>query len=253
MRRQSLPHQRIAVPNPRTPPPPTHLTASLTACQHARTSGEIFPMLTIAVVSQKGGSGKTTLALNLAIAAEGRRKRAAVIDLDPQGSATAWGQARQTPTPIVLPARPFDLDDQLESARSQRARLVLIDTAPHAEQPALVAARAADLILIPCRASILDLRAITLSQDIAALARVPAAAVLVGIPARGTIGDEADAALRSRDLEVAPVRIGHRIEFVHAATAAAGVLETQPQGKAAAEIRELHTWVVRGAAKLRRT
>ena len=209
-------------------------------------------MLTIAVVSQKGGSGKSTLALNLAIASEERRKPALVIDLDPQGSASAWGKARDNEAPVVVNTRPADLEEHLETARNHRAKLALIDTAPHAEQPALVAARTADMVLIPCRASILDLRAVTLSQDIAALARARAIAVLVGVPPRGTIADEAEAALSSRQLRVAPTRIGHRIEFVHAATAAAGVIETQPNGKAAAEIRNLHAWLIRQAGKHRR-
>ena len=201
-------------------------------------------MLTIAVVAQKGGSGKTTLALNLAIASECGGRPALVVDLDPQGSAAAWGKGRKADAPVIVPARPADLEETLATARAHRARLVLIDTAPHAEQPALVAARAADQVLIPCRPSILDLRAITVSADIAQLARTPAvAAVLNAVPARGPLADEADQGLRAHGLDVAPVRIGHRMDFVHAATVNAGVLETRPTGKAAQEITRLHSWL----------
>ena len=122
------------------------------------------------------------------------------------------------------------------------AALCLIDTAPHAESPALAAARAADLVLVPCRASILDLRAVTASQAIAQLAGTPASAVLCGVPARGSLADEAQAALEAHGLPVAPVRIGHRAAFVHAVTTGQGVQEYEPQGKATREITCLYEW-----------
>lgn len=209
-------------------------------------------MLTVAVIAQKGGSGKTTLAINLAIAAVRAKQQALVVDLDPQGSAAAWGRARESDAPVIVPARAAELTETLTTAREHGAKFVLIDTAPHAEQPALVAARSADLVLIPCRASILDLRAITVSHDISALANTRAVAVLNGIPPRGTLGDEAETALQSHGLPVAPVRTGHRVDFVHAATSGAGVLETRPTGKAAREITQLYAWLRREARRPQR-
>ena len=70
--------------------------------------------------------------------------------------ALQWGKARKRDTPVVVPTRATDLEDTLTTAREHRAQLAIIDTAPHAEQPALVAARVADLVVIPCRPSILD-------------------------------------------------------------------------------------------------
>ena len=200
-------------------------------------------MLTIALVSQKGGSGKTTLAVNLAVAAEIAGQATLVIDLDPQGSASAWTAGRGAKSPVVTAIQAHALDETLRTAREHEAYLVLIDTAPHAEQAALAAARAADLVLIPCRASLLDLHAVRASYDIAALARTPAVAVLNAVPARGGLANEAQAALAGQGLEVAPVRIGQRADFVHAITAGAGVLEYQAAGKAAEEISRLHAWL----------
>ena len=88
----------------------------------------------------------------------------------------------------------------------------------------------------------LDLRAVGASHDIAKLAGTPAAAVLCGIPARGSLAVEAQSALEAHALPVAPVRIGHRAAFVHAMTSAQGVQEQEPRGKAAREITRLYDW-----------
>src|SRR5215212_1378238 len=115
-------------------------------------------MKTITILSQKGGAGKTTIALHLAVAAELDGQQTAIIDLDPQASATSWGDSRAAETPAVVSAQASRLTQVLEAARKAGATLAIIDTAPHSESAALAAARAADLILIPCRPAILDLR-----------------------------------------------------------------------------------------------
>ncbi len=117
-------------------------------------------MFTVAILSQKGGSGKTTLTLHLAVASGRAGKAAAVIDLDPQASAAGWKDSRPGEAPVVVPVPPSRLPHALQAAKSGGAQLTLIDTAPHAAEAALAAAEAADLILIPCRPGILDLRAI---------------------------------------------------------------------------------------------
>lgn len=206
-------------------------------------------MLTIAVVSQKGGAGKTTLALNLAVASERAGYAALVVDLDPQASAAAWSDSREAETPVVVSAQAARLTEVLATAREHDAQLCIVDTAPHAESAALAAARVADLVLVPCRPSILDLRAVTASRDVAALAGTAAVAVLSAVPPRGSLSSEAQDALRAHNFVVAPIRIGHRAAFVHAATAGQGVQEYEPQGKAAREIARLYEWTYRQASQ----
>ena len=207
-------------------------------------------MLTLAVISQKGGAGKTTLALNLAVASHLAGETALVVDLDPQASAATWHDGRDRDGPLVVPAQAPRLQEVLTTASAHGADVAVIDTAPHSEAAALAAARAADLVLIPCRPGIFDLRAIAASADVAALARTSAVAVLNAVPARGPLADEAAQAIGSdgSGMIVAPPRIGHRVAFVHAATAGLTPLETEADGKAAAEIRDLYDWVRRHAA-----
>lgn len=200
-------------------------------------------MQTIAIIAQKGGAGKTTLALNLASAVEGCGRPAAVIDLDPQQSALSWADHRESDTPTVVSAQPKRLDAVLKAAQEDEIALTIIDTAPAAETSALEAARHADLVLIPCRPGVLDLRAIATTIDSARLAKTPAIGLINAAPPQGSLGDEAAEAIEGYGIEVAPVRLGHRVAFVHALTVSQSVLEWEPNGKAAQEIRQLHDWL----------
>jgi chromosome partitioning protein len=202
-------------------------------------------MKTIAIISQKGGAGKTTLAIHLAVAAEQAGKAAAVIDLDQQASATGWGDHRQADKPAIVSAQASRLHQVLVAAREGGAALAVIDTSPHSESTALAAARSADLILIPCRPAILDLRAIHLTIDLSKLAGKPAAVVLNCIPPRGSLADDAIEAMKVYRVPVCPVRIVNRSVFVHVLTAGLTAQEHEPSGKGAREIRQLYKWVCR--------
>ncbi|MBE9109317.1 AAA family ATPase [Nodosilinea sp. LEGE 07298] len=201
-------------------------------------------MKVLAILSQKGGAGKTTLALNLAVQAEMDGKATAIIDLDPQASATSWGDSRDGEAPTVVSAQASRLSHVLDAAGNAGAHFTIIDSAPHSESTALAAARAADLVLIPCRPAILDLRAIKDTIDIVRLAKVAGAVVLNAVPPRGqSIALEAEQAIASYDMSVVPIHIGQRAAFVHSLTAGQTVQDYEPSGKAANEIRTLYKWL----------
>lgn len=201
-------------------------------------------MIKIAVLSQKGGAGKTTIGLNLGIAAELDNRSAAIIDLDPQTSITQWGDSREDDAPVVVSAQAARLPNILKTCEENGAGFVVIDTAPHAEQSALAAARAVDIVLIPCRPSIVDLRAIGSTIDICRIADTPAFVVLNQTPSRGTLADDAVEAIKGLKVDVAPMQIGQRIAYVHAVTNGQGVMEYEPGGKAAEEIRTLYEFIL---------
>lgn len=200
-------------------------------------------MKTITILSGKGGAGKTTLALHLGVSAEMAGYTAAIIDLDPQASALTWKDNRDSDTPAVVSAQPSRLTQLLKTAELSGADIVFIDTAPHSESASLTAARISELVLIPCRPAILDLRAIGATVDIIRLANVPAIVILNAVPPRTTLADEARAAITSYDIETAPCQLGQRIAFVHALTAGLTAQEYEPNGKAAKEINDLYTYV----------
>jgi chromosome partitioning protein len=207
-------------------------------------------MKTIAIISQKGGAGKTTLALHLAVAAERAGQTAVIIDLDPQASATSWKDSRPGETPAVVSAQSARLQAVLDAAEKGGAAFCIIDTAPHSESAALAAARAADLILIPCRPAILDLRAISNTIDLAKIAGKPVAVVLNSVPPRGSLAEEAAAAVAGYGVDVAPVQIGQRAAFMHALTVGQTAQEYEPAGKGADEVQQLYMWTCKQVGML---
>ena len=198
----------------------------------------------IALIAQKGGAGKTTLALNLACAAAESGDRPAVVDLDPQASACTWAQLRDTEWPAVSSAHAPQLGGALAAVREAGVTVVFIDTAPHAEAAALAAARAADLVLLPCRPGLFDVHAARASRDIASLADTPAVAVLSATPPIGHLATQARDALNSLAIETTSCAVAQRVAHIHAITAGRSVLEHDPASKASVEIRALHDWLV---------
>ena len=201
-------------------------------------------MKTVAILSQKGGTGKTTLALHLAVAAERSDVPVAIIDLDPQASATGWKDSRADESPSVTSIQASRLPKALEVARGAGAGLVIIDSAPHSEDAAVAAAEAADLILIPCRAGILDLRAIATTARIVKITGKPAYVILNTAPPRASsLIADAREAVKQHGLDVAPVVIHQRSAYAHALTAGLTAEEYEPNGKAAEEITALFKWL----------
>ena len=201
-------------------------------------------MKTVAILSQKGGTGKTTLALHLAVAAERAGETAAVIDLDPQASASGWSDARKGESPVVVPVPFARLTHALEAAKGGGATIAFIDTAPHASDAALASAEMADLVLIPCRPGILDLRAIGMTARAVKLAGVPAYVVLNAMPPRApNVLADARAAVEVHGLEVAPVFTQQRAAYAHALIGGQTAQEYEPAGRATEEIGRLYTWM----------
>lgn len=200
-------------------------------------------MKIIAIISQKGGAGKTTLAVHLATAAAAAGHTAAIIDLDPQATAASWGDRRGAPAPEVISGQAARLPSLVNAAQQNGADFLVLDTAPNADQAVSLAARAADLVLIPCRPAAFDLEAIETTLMLAKAAMKPAYVVLNAVPPRSGIGKEAAAGLAARGAQVAPRQLTHRAAFAHGVIDGRTAQEFEPQGKAAEEVEALYTWL----------
>lgn len=199
-------------------------------------------MKTVAIISQKGGVGKTTIALHLAVAAELDGKPAVIIDLDQQASATTWKDLRADDSPVVQPAQANRLGIILDEAKKQGAEFIAIDTSPNSESASLSAARAADLVLIPCRPHLLDLKAIHSSIELARIAKKPFFVVVNAVPPRGSLGKEARSAIATYGAEVAPIELSLRASYYHCLVNGQTAQEYEPNGKAAEETIKLYKW-----------
>jgi len=136
-------------------------------------------MFTISLIGQKGGVGKTTIALGLAVAAARAGHATAIIDLDPQASAAKWKGRRSDENPTVVSAQASRLKQLLDTARTSGVDFVFIDTAGRKDDSALNAARASDLVLIPTRPNILEVETLPEVSDLLRLAGNPPAFVLL--------------------------------------------------------------------------
>ncbi|WP_420383435.1 ParA family partition ATPase [Novosphingobium sp.] len=200
-------------------------------------------MTTIAIVSQKGGSGKTTLAVNLAAVAEAAGQVTLIIDTDPQATASQWGSWRSERAPEVIDSAPPRIQHKVDQAKAQGATFVVIDTPPHADSAASRAVEAADLVLIPCRPSAFDLAAIKTTISLVRLFDKPAFVVFTaGPPHAARMYEEAAELVRSFGIKACPQILPDRAVYRHASAAGASVIEFEPDGKAAAEITALYMW-----------
>ena len=201
------------------------------------------------IVSQKGGSGKTTLALHLAIAAAKERK-VLVIDLDPQQSAERWHAIRQritgTKDDPSIAAGPYQkLPDMLKTARRLGAELVLIDTPPKLDKAIIPSLKVATMVLVPLKSAVLDLQALEDSSDLINLAkaRTKAAVVLNAVPTgqhRETAVKESLRTANRLKLEVASQRVSELVAYSQGLKTGRGVTETEKNGTAAKEITALY-------------
>jgi chromosome partitioning protein len=201
-------------------------------------------MKTVVIVSQKGGTGKTTLAIHLAVATEQSGKPTVVIDLDPQASAAAWRDLRQAEGPTVESVQPARLTPTLKAAAKAGCELAIIDTPARSENTALDAVRVSDLALIPCRPGFFDTAAMSFTANLLKLAGKPGFVVFSQVPARaGNLLVEVQEALGSYGLTPAPVPVHLRAAYSHAIPGGQSAQEYEPKGKAAAEITELYRWL----------
>jgi chromosome partitioning protein len=167
-----------------------------------------------------------------------------LIDLDPQRSAAGWWRVREAATPLLLETAPDRLSDMLEAAETDGIDLVVIDTRPSAEADAVQVAKLSDLVLVPTRPGILDLRAILDTLDTAkGTAQRAMVALNACKPPRGAgeASDTVDArhALAAFGVPVAPVAIVNRDTFSTALRAGLTACEADPRSKAAKEMTAL--------------
>ena len=201
-------------------------------------------MKIISLLAQKGGTGKTTLSIHLAVRANLDGLKVLLVDIDPQASALAWWRRRREEYPELIQVGGSKLADILARAADQRYDLVVVDTAPHSSEDARICTRLSDRVYIPTRPAILDLDAIGASTDLVSETGTPAMIILNACPPPTLFGEprivaEARQALQTYRIPVCPVAISQRAAFGHALIDGRAINEFDPAGKAAAEIDRL--------------
>lgn len=203
-------------------------------------------MQTISLLTQKGGSGKTTLAECLAVAAVRDGKLAAILDMDPQGTAKSWKKRRGEDDPPVIPVTTANLNDELDRLREADADYAFIDTPARLSDWAMEAARVSDLVIVPSRATVKDLERVEASIKLATVYAVrPVFVVLSQVRPRGDRDRQAEEFIRARKFPVCPARFGDRVAYQDSDTLGLTPLETDPGGKATQEIEQVYRYTVK--------
>jgi chromosome partitioning protein len=200
-------------------------------------------MYVIAVVSQKGGSGKTTLSGHLSVQAElSGHGPVAVIDTDPQGSLAAWWNEREAPVPVFVQTTLHELRAHLENLRQAGVMTVVIDTPPAITGAIHEVISIADYVVVPTKPSPHDLRAVGATVKLVQSCNKPMVFVLNDASPRAKITFEAAIAL-SQHGTVAPVTIHHRTLFASSMIDGRTAMELEPNGQSALEIAGLWEYV----------
>ncbi len=207
-------------------------------------------MLVVAIASQKGGSGKTTLAGHLAVEAEkAGAGPVALIDTDPQGSLAQWWNARVEKSPAFAKVAVSRLETALQDLKGSGIRLVVVDTPPAVTDDISHVIAHADLVIVPTRPSPHDIRAVGATVDLAEAHDKPLIFVVNGATARARITGETAVAL-SQHGTVSPVTVHNRVDFAASMVDGRTVGEVAAQSQSAKEVADLWTYVQRRLALL---
>lgn len=212
-------------------------------------------MKTIAVYAAKGGAGKTTLAVHLAVAAVAKMQHVALFDCDvQQQSASGWAVARRqqqrldefpyviTVDPVDIRARHHDAaEGSLEPSRAYD--MLVIDSPPRVDARSAAILAVADVIVVPVMPSALDIGALDTTIELVVASGKRAYLVLNACASRSREVDEAQELLAHEKIPLAPIHLGYRRAYSRSLSNGQTATEFEPRGAAAAEISKLYDFL----------
>lgn len=208
-------------------------------------------MQTWTMLAQKGGVGKSILAIGLAVETAAKRGPACIADIDPQGTTITWSDQRRKheTDPVVTAPQPNRLSWVQAECKSAQVMRLIIDTPAGSTAGPLEAAKLADLIIIPCPPTGPDLYAMQMTAQLVQIVNRPAIFVLNRGPSANTRNVDSRNFLTilggKYGIEVCPVEVMQRMAHVKAYEAGKTAREFEPRSKAAQEMEALEDWITK--------
>jgi len=205
----------------------------------------------VTIAQQKGGAGKSTLAIQLAVAWSQMGYSVALVDIDPQGSVYTWDQVRYEVYGDDMPDSPSvrAITGWRTAAEVDRLKrdfdIVVVDSPPHAETESKIAIRSADLVLIPCQPSPIDLWATKPIIDLAVNEDTPTMTILNRVNSRANITGQIKSKAKQLDTVLAKTPLGNRVGYAESILNGQGVTEYAKSSDAAKEISSLSSEVLK--------
>jgi len=198
----------------------------------------------LSLLGEKGGCGKSTVATGLAVAASQAGIETAIIDLDPQATASKWSDRRGKAFPAVVSCQVSRLAHVLDAAEQQGAQLAIIDTPGKSTDAAIAAAKVADFVLMPIHPQMYDIETLDKAKDILTLAGNPPSAIVINLaPMQGRRHIETQDVLTAAGYRVSPVVLFMRVAHGDAGNIGLTAQEYDPKGKATQEIIALYEYI----------
>jgi chromosome partitioning protein len=203
-------------------------------------------MQTWAVIAEKGGAGKTTIATHVSIALTQMGKTVEVLDVDPQQTLAKWGIQRGTKRPRILPVLASQIFETLEQTSHRQIDIVVVDTCGRADRDSLIVAKAADLIIVPVRARPYDISSAASTIDVLRRAGYADKVVFVlnGIVPKVPEMKDAARYLKTLGPELCPHSLGERLDYWRPLLVGRGVTEAKKNSDAVREITALTKWLI---------
>jgi chromosome partitioning protein len=200
-------------------------------------------MKSLMLLGMKGGTGKSTVAIHLAVAAAQAGRRVTLVDTDPQATTLEWAHEREAAEPQVVAMRAHDAPKRMREMNGRD--LMVIDTPPRAEADITQLARESDLIAIPLHCTMPDLSASQTAFGMAKAARRPFIIIFNAVNPRGLEVAEVRQELTAQGYQIAPAMLAHRTSFARALSNGMAVTEFEKRGQAAEEIKNLWNWIAK--------